>query len=121
MKIFPAAPANVLGLGDQQRLRACIENPLDQRRVIFGGANCRVGRIGSDCLQLFQHRQRIARRMLSIEQQPIEAASRQSLRGEARGQCAPKPDLLSPSGDGVLEGIAGRSMQRLSRDPGKLA
>jgi hypothetical protein len=44
--------------------------------------------------------------MLGVEQQPVEAAVRDDLGGDAAAEAAPEADLQLPGGELVLEAIA---------------
>ncbi len=75
----------VLHVGDQQGLRAEIEEALDQDRVVAGGTHHRRHVVGRHRLKLRKHGEWVARRVLCVEQQPVVARARRRLGGVGTG------------------------------------
>ncbi len=97
-----------LDVGDEQRLRADVEEALDQRGVVDLRADDRGQRIGREGLELGEDAELVAGRMLGVEQQPVEAGAGDRLGGEAVDQRDPEADLRAALGEGGLEAVAGQ-------------
>src|SRR6185312_7779692 len=95
----------ILHIRDEQRLRAKIENALDQDRIVRCRTNDRRDVVRRDGLELRQHRERIGWRVLGVEQQPIELSARERFGDIASGQSAPQADLLAALMQRALESI----------------
>ncbi len=98
----------VLHVGNQDRLRADIQEPLDRHHVVPGDADHGVRGVGRCGLQLLQHRFEIVGRMLGVEQYPVEARARHELGRVVRRQAAPQADLPLACFQRVLEGVGGK-------------
>ena len=79
----------------QQAARADIQQPLHQHRVVPGHPHHRLGGAGGQRLQLGQHLQRFARRMFSIDDDPVVAGIGQHLGDDIAAQAAPQADLAA--------------------------
>ena len=105
----PHGALGLLGVVDernQQGLRADIERALDHHQIVPRHAHHRRGRAVRDRLQLRQQSRNLVRRVLAVEQQPVEAAVGDDLGRDVAGQAAPESDLQPAFREGLLEGVA---------------
>jgi len=96
----------VLHVRDEQRLRTDIEVPLDEDLVVPRGTHDGRNGVGGDDLELRERGVDLVRRVLGVDDEPVEAGSRDDLRAVRARERYPQADLLLPGDEGVLERIA---------------
>ena len=105
----------VLHIGHEDRLRADVEHALDQHGVVPGRPHDRRRGAARRCLQLRHQTGDLVRRVLAVEQDPVEARIGDDLGGDVAAQAAPQADLQLAGGDRLLEAVAGELHGGLTR------
>src|SRR5689334_7589344 len=96
---------HALYIGKQQGLCPDIEHALGQHRIVPGRADDRRRRAALHSLQLRDEVRNFVRRMLGVEQDPVEPAVGNDLSGDVAAQARPKPDLQPAFTQRALEWI----------------
>ena len=97
-----------LHVGNEQRLRADVEEALDHHRVVPRRPHDRVRGAAGRGLQLAVDHRHLVRRVLGVEQQPVVARAGEDLDRQVARQARPQADLLAAGLDRVLERICGK-------------
>src|SRR5690606_40469034 len=97
-----------LDVGNEQRLSPDIQHSLDQDRVIAGRPHDGGDVIRGNGLELLEHADRIARRMLGVEHKPVITRARNQFGGIAAWQAAPEAELVATGSDRCFEMVAGQ-------------
>jgi hypothetical protein len=93
--------------GQQQGLRANVEVLLDEGHIALHGPHDGVHGVGGDGAKLLQHGAHVVGGVLTVEQQPVEAASGQGLGRVGVGQADPAADLCISRLERGFEGVVG--------------
>ena len=83
----------ILHEGNEQGARAHVERALDDDHVVPRHAEDRLGRAAAHGLQLRQQRGDVVRRVLAVDDDPVESCAGKNLGRDGAGQAAPEPDL----------------------------
>src|SRR5262249_34059155 len=86
----------VLNERDKKALHSHVEEALEQDRVVPGWTNHRAGGAAGRGLQLAVNHRKLVRRVLGVEQDPIEACAGNDFDGNMTRQAAPQTDLRAP-------------------------
>ena len=102
-----SAPRLLLGfnIGDQQRLRANVEQAFDDHLIVPGWTNNRVRFSAAGRLKLCEHHGQFVRRVLGIQQNPIETQIGEYFDDKMARQAVPQSDLQSAGLQRLLEGV----------------
>ena len=92
-------------IGDQQRLGADVEQALDDHRVVPGRADHGMRRSAAGRQKLGMHHRQFVRRVLGVEQNPVESGIREDFDREMARQAVPQPDLQPAGLQRLLEGV----------------
>ena len=90
---------------DHDVRRACVEHALDPRHVVDRNAHDGRGGRTANGEQLLSDDLQIVRRVLHVEQQPIEARVGDDLGNDVVGKVDPQADLAAAGRERFLEGI----------------
>ncbi len=98
---------HVLDVGHEEGRRTDVEAALDQHGVVPGRPHDRGRGAALHRLQLRQQVGDVIRRVLAVEEQPVEAGVAHDVCRDIAAQAAPQADLQLAGGDRMLEGVAG--------------
>ena len=94
-----------LHIGNEQRLCADIEQPFDDHGVVPGGSDDGVRRSPAHRLKLGEHHRQFVRRMLGVEQNPVESGVGEDFGDDGAREAVPQPELQFAGLERLLEGI----------------
>src|SRR5262245_2385029 len=90
---------------DQQGLRADVEHALDRDHVVPGHAHDRMHGVRRDRLQLAEHHVELVRRVLGVDEEPVEARAGARFGAVVVREREPETDLQLTNNDGAFKQV----------------